>query len=121
MKRIYIADVIHEQLKREARTEGRTLQWVVENKLTGTTPLPKNIRPVDIPVSDLLRAEETGMPENKIGATPFVDDLHENDDMSDGEKLCCKNTFRPCAHWVWDSETGEGHRNSLSGRFRELE
>ena len=46
MKRIYISDVVHEQLKREARAEGRTLQWVVEARLTGTppenTPLPKN-------------------------------------------------------------------------------
>lgn len=33
------------------------------------------------------------------------------------EAACCKGA-RPCRHWVWDSSTGEGYKNSLSGRTR---
>lgn len=33
MKVIRISDVIHEHLKQEAKREGRTLQWVVEERL----------------------------------------------------------------------------------------
>ena len=35
-----------------------------------------------------------------------------------GELPCCAGA-RPCKHWVWDTATGEGYRNSLSGRLRE--
>lgn len=34
MKRLYISEVIHEHLKKEAKRRGRTLQWVVEERLT---------------------------------------------------------------------------------------
>lgn len=36
MKRIYIDDKVHEQLKEEAKREGRTLQWVVLQRLSNT-------------------------------------------------------------------------------------
>lgn len=35
-----------------------------------------------------------------------------------GELPCCAGV-RPCKHWVWDSATGEGYKNTLSGRFKE--
>lgn len=38
-----------------------------------------------------------------------------------GEQACCQNELQPCKHWVWDSSTGEGFKNSLSGRFMEVE
>lgn len=34
MKRIYVSDVIHEQLKRESYQEGRTIQWIADEKLS---------------------------------------------------------------------------------------
>ncbi len=121
MKVIRIADVIHEQLKREARSEGRTLQWVVENKLTGNTPSPKNTEPktftddFNLPgadVSDLFADK------NKIGATPVPETPTSPLSL---EQDCCLNETRPCKHWVWDSAGGEGYRNLLSGRLREAE
>lgn len=33
MKRIYVEDFLHEQLKKEAKQQGRSLRWVVEQKL----------------------------------------------------------------------------------------
>lgn len=37
-----------------------------------------------------------------------------------GELPCCAGK-RPCKHWAWDSSTGEGFINSLSGRMRSVE
>ncbi len=40
---------------------------------------------------------------------------------NDPELPCCKNENQPCKHWVWDISTGEGYKNSLSGRLLEVE
>lgn len=48
--------------------------------------------------------------------TPKVDDL-----FADAEYICCKNENKPCKHWVWDSASGEGYVNILSGRKMEVE
>jgi hypothetical protein len=33
VKRVYISDVVHEELKKEAASQGRTLQWLIEDRL----------------------------------------------------------------------------------------
>lgn len=38
-----------------------------------------------------------------------------------GERSCCEHPYKMCQHWVWDSASGEGYRNTLSGRYREAE
>lgn len=134
MKRLYISDVIHEQLKRQAKTDGRTLQWVVEERLTGELlPSHKNYEGENLrgkhyesititeaierpPVNDLVRAELTGKIKAAVG-----DKIDNRSQNTIGELGCCLNDHRPCKHWVWDAESGEGYRNTLSGRFKEAE
>ena len=65
-------------------------------------------------------------PEKKSEATPtsvadLISEPAQTAVMPDLEKECCQNPYNPCTHWVWDSSTGEGYRNSLSGRFMEVE
>lgn len=113
MKRIYINDAVHEELKRESRRQGRTLRWVVEQKLTGVNEGTPN---------------KTPPPQNKYKPstleTKGVEDLikeTKNTVNTPLEMDCCPNDNRPCKHWVWDVEGGEGHVNTLSGRLREIE
>lgn len=35
------------------------------------------------------------------------------------KRLPCCNMARPCKHWSWDSTSGEGYINSLTGETRE--
>lgn len=127
MKRIYISDEVHKLLKEESYREGRTIQWLVENKLLSKTPpSPKNTSPYNLQtdeVSSSVRPE-------KIAVEPSatrVDDLFNmpepvaDDHLAAGEFACCLNETRPCKHWVWDTNSGEGYKNSLSGRFKEAE
>jgi len=62
---------------------------------------------------DIKKSEATPLPNIR----PFnqADPL----DATNPEKACCKNEDKPCTHWVWDTSTGEGYRNTLSGRYRE--
>jgi len=70
--------------------------------------------------------------EKKSEAAPLVDDLISQAVEGSmekraavlgwtGEKACCANENKPCQHWIWDASTGEGYRNALSGRYREVE
>lgn len=38
--------------------------------------------------------------------------------MDSLEMPCCSD-IKPCKHWSWDSSTGAGYVNSLSGRVKE--
>jgi hypothetical protein len=52
--------------------------------------------------------------EKKIGlAEP------NNEDVTSLEEACCMGST-PCKHWHWDSSSGEGYVNILSGRVREV-
>lgn len=35
-------------------------------------------------------------------------------------KPCCANRTKPCQHWQWDTATGEGYRNILTGEYLEV-
>lgn len=118
MKRIYISDMVHEQLKREAKREGRTLQWVVEQKLTGN---------VSAEIAPPEKTEAVETPYMRLGGTPPSDNvsdlIQQTKDNVDKplEMDCCQHPSYPCKHWVWDVESGEGYKNTLSGRYREAE
>lgn len=62
---------------------------------------------------------------NKSGATPeSTSDLFTvpiAEVQAAIELPCCLNETQPCKHWVWDVNTGDGYKNSLSGRFMEVE
>ena len=72
-------------------------------------------------------SDGTPVRKNTVEAAPRVDDLFANSPANSIpatislEKPCCLNTTRPCQHWVWDVNTGEGYVNSLSGRTLEVE
>lgn len=143
MKVIRISDALHQQLKKDAKNDGRTLQWLVEDRLSGrtratgltlsdrnnhweTTPPAKNSEPSNLGVDDLTRPRHGIPPENTSEATPRVDDLFKQPaaitpPSRQLEENCCQNEHKPCKHWVWDSNSGEGYVNVLSGRTREVE
>ena len=53
MKIIRIDDMLHKQLKVEANREGRTLQWLVEYKLSGSEKISQNFSQVKVkPISE---------------------------------------------------------------------
>lgn len=117
MKVIRISDVVHEHLKKEAKAEGRTLQWLVENKLTSKTPPSQKI--TEVKSAEKNKSEPSAEVDDLIKAPAYdpVVDLPQNS----GELNCCLNEHRPCKHWIWDSVSGGGYLNSLSGRFMEVE
>lgn len=102
MKRLYISDVVHEHLKREAVREGRTLQWVVEERLTRESP-PSVYNISTDEVSSDVRPDVQGA---------FVP---RPPDPETGYPCCEKST--PCKHWQWDSSLA-GWVNSLTGKTR---
>lgn len=71
------------------------------------TPSPKN--------TNGLKLEEIIKPEPK--------DIYEDDFKAVviTELECCQHPTRPCKHWVWDTDSGDGYKNSLSGRYKEAE
>lgn len=75
------------------------------------TPTPKKYE-----VGELFDPQNPPeIPEKKsVGQAPDVTDL-----LTDPEMSCCKHPTQPCKHWKWDSSTGEGYVNTLSGRYRE--
>lgn len=120
MKVIRISDIVHEQLKKEAKQQGRTLQWLVEERLTtpSASPTPQEYveawnkgaqNKLNVPLLD---------PENYRGADALEDDWEEV-----GKKelpVCCGNRKTRCKHWVWDIQRGEGYVNSITGEILEI-
>jgi hypothetical protein len=94
---------------REDKFEARGITPPSPEKYEAKTP--KNnfeATPVSVDVSDLFATSKP----------PVVKDFP---DFEDNEDECCKHPTQPCKHWVWDTQTGEGYRNSLSGRYREAD
>lgn len=115
-RQIKIADDVYKRLKADAdlhyRPIGKHIEFLMDASdvdVIENTPLPKNTEK-----------------KNLAGATPEVGDLFTSAEdaskvVTDSEKPCCKNETRPCQHWVWDTGSGEGYVNSLSGRKMEVE
>lgn len=77
--------------------------------------------PINSDVSDLVRDIDVPSKNNSEATpTPVYDPIVAERQLS-GELACCANETRPCKHWVWDTATGEGYRNILSGRVLEVE
>jgi len=79
--------------------------------------------------AEIAPPKKISEPEARVVA-PRVDDLIKQAPEYDakvaerqlsGELPCCANDTAPCRHWVWDVGTGEGYRNTLSGRYKEAE
>lgn len=130
MKVLRVSDIIHKQLKQEAKDEGRTLQWWVEHKLTVPTASTKDsilyatstdkwdtVPPVHVEMKEspdafiqpLTAADK--YPPTKIDAF--------DNKVASLEKACCFG-IKPCVHWVWQDDGSERYINSLSGRSKEL-
>jgi len=95
------------------------LHKVPEKIASGATPITnaEDIKHVpDITKVDDLFAPVKPLPEPVIpNPLPDAKDILQ----ANMEQVCCKNELKPCQHWVWDIQTGEGHINSLSGRLME--
>jgi hypothetical protein len=80
--------------------------------------LPKNTpSPINTDVSDLLKSPT--FEESKTAVHEYQ--VEKKSEPTAGELLCCLNDTKPCKHWVWDVNTGEGYVNTLSGRSRDAE
>ena len=88
-----------------------------------TPPSPKNTE-VKTPKNDFeatpipIEPPFKPLPEPVIpNPMPDVDDILGRN----REQECCQHPTRPCKHWVWDNDMGDGYKNTLSGRQREAD
>lgn len=125
-----MSDNVYQRLKGLAednyRTIGGQIEFMMDNQASHPVPAKELLRAKEYKPGDLY---DPLHPPKKSEATPRVDDLFASprelvDNLPDNmqvEKPCCANELQPCKHWVWDVSTGEGYKNSLSGRFMEVE
>lgn len=119
MKVIRISDAVHEHLKQEAKREGRTLQWVVEQRLTedrGTSADPINFGAPDFGEAAIAEATPHSQVEEKLSAPKDDVFVPRPPDPETGYPCCQQN--KPCKHWQWDTYTGEGYVNTLTGKMK---
>lgn len=134
---IRLDNEVYTELKKRADIQGRSYAnlanyylrkefgWLpgqVNGTPTENTPTPKNITTRNLGPLDEF-------PYMKLGGTPPSTDVEELlkshvdikhvPDITSLEYSCCLNETKPCKHWQWDSASGEGYKNILSGRFRE--
>lgn len=121
-KQIKISDDLYKRLKDLADQDYRTIGGQIEFLLDKSMGI----------VNVLGEKKAFTAPPEKIGtlkpAAPLVGvneliNLPNPEDIkqSNAELDCCQHPTRPCKHWVWDTASGEGYRNTLSGRYREAE
>ena len=88
----------------------------IEDLILGTTPSKSEEkgltegRVLFLITQELEKFKKTRLAEPKnewvdVGSTPQSPD-------------CCKSD-KPCKHWVWDSATGDGYVNTITGEVRE--
>ncbi len=82
-----------------------------KNLKVGGTPVENTPTPKNTEVENLLKNNSEA---NTSGVS-------SSGSTSASELACCANVTQPCRHWVWDTSTGDGYRNTLSGRFLEVE
>jgi hypothetical protein len=146
MKILRINDELHAKIKDLAERDRRTINAMSEILLeTGLgaegilwrkAPTPENTETLH-PADAFVEKQIDEYREKKIAeAAPRVDDLFSPPELvptivgldkgisprSNGlEQPCCLNELQPCKHWVWDTQSGEGYKNVLSGRFMDVE
>lgn len=126
MKQIKVSDDVYARLKKVADENYRPLGSQIEYFLDATGTQGEVGK-----IATAQKITEVKTPEKNIsGASTSIDDLIKQAPEYDpevakkqlsGELNCCLNEQRPCKHWVWDSQTGEGYRNVLSGRYKEAD
>lgn len=137
MKILRVSDEVHTKVKALAEKDRRTINAMAEILLetgmgkpfTGDSPNEEEVgvpventpSPEKINVSDLLKTptfEETKTAVHEYKVEKKSEPTAQLD-PGNGELDCCQHPTRPCKHWVWDINTGEGYINSLSGRKKE--
>lgn len=113
MPNIKVSDDVYQRLKEGAdanfRTIGGQIDYLMSLEIGGTPKIPEAKTPQ---VDDLFKE-----PPKKIISEPMAQEFPKY-----GEELpCCLNDTVPCKHWVWDTATGDGYKNVISGRFMEVE
>ena len=78
---------------------------------------PANKQPKNTPHEKKLEGKTLDLARQIADANIEREIQQEEPNIRPIELPCCKGAS-PCKHWQWDSSTGEGYRNSLSGRFR---
>lgn len=129
MKILRISDELHEKIKVLAEKDRRTLNAMAEILLETGMGVPyKGDSPVKS--TGISGSQYDSYEKKSAGASPVdVSDLIKAPEydpavaerQSSGEQTCCQHPTRPCKHWVWDKDSGEGYKNVLSGRVREAD
>ena len=90
-----------------------------EGTPTENTPLPKNTEPINLEKIKSEATPPTSSVADLFAAPPYDPEVAAK--QLSGELPCCLNELQPCKHWVWDVNSGDGYKNSLSGRLMEVE
>lgn len=138
MANIRVADDIYRRLKDDAsrnfRTIGGQIDYLIsladeeherrylENANNPAEPLDKEQYAKDQGETweQSMERLESEVKKSEATPQPVTDDLFVKA-LPSLENGCCMNEVKPCSHWKWDSETGEGYVNVLSGRKMEIE
>ena len=129
-KPIKLADPTYQRLKTMADLNRRTLGGQIDYLMDFIQEKWLETPPENLPPLPKTDPPEKLEPKITSGATPHVEDLLTRapgydpavaERQNSGEQSCCQHPTRPCKHWVWDNQSGEGYKNVLSGRVREAE
>lgn len=89
--------------------------------LTGGTPDVSDLLATKINGHTVLHTSKEDPEKIVERKTVDANDIKHIPDITTLEQPCCQNEMQPCKHWVWDLQTGDGYRNSLSGRLMEVD
>lgn len=122
-KQIQVSDATHQRIKDMAERSYRTIAGQIDFMVDALSDTQKSITQYDADNKPFQKIDVTPTPEKKIAeAAPRVDDLFSGvTGAVPREQPCCMNELQPCKHWVWDTQSGEGYKNVLSGRFMDVE
>ena len=100
MANIRVSDEMYEKIKAFAEEEDRSVGNAISRLIKlGFESLTVGPSPV-----------ETSSEEHWVEANP----------PRKAEKLPCCLGNKPCKHWVWDMNTGDGYVNTLTGEVKEV-
>ena len=105
MKVIKVSDEVFERLKEQADLGYRAIGKHIEYLLNNQADKAKTT----------LTSAEVEQGENKDNES-WV----EANPPRKAEKLPCCLGNKPCKHWVWDMNTGNGYVNTITGEVKEV-
>lgn len=118
-KQIKVSDAVYNRLKKEADMQFRPLGSHIEYLLD--LDVEREVSDYEKKAKQWESQENTPSPKNIEPETLGIDNLLTNQSATELEQSCCVDDFHPCKHWIWDTQTGEGYKNILSGRYKEAE